>query len=149
MPVVTNRGIMCKVFLFIVIAGIYCDHAFGQDAREQVDTVVAAGNRNASFPGGPDSMMSYFSLNLRYPSKAMEQKLEGEVMVGFEIDELGMIHNALVLSGLDGDCDKEAIRVVGAMPRWVPALQHGKPVKTIFRLPIYFQLPDKPEEQER
>ena len=93
---------MCKVFLFIVIAGIYCDHAFGQDAREQVDTVVAAGNRNASFPGGADSMMNYFSLNLRYPSKAMEQKLEGEVMVGFEIDELGMIHNALVLSGLDG-----------------------------------------------
>lgn len=140
---------MGKAFLFFVIAGISGDCAFGQSAREQVDTVMVSGDRNASFPGGADSMMSYFSLNLRYPSKAMEQKLEGEVMVGFEIDETGVIHNALVLSGLAEDCDKEAIRVVGAMPRWVPALQHGKPVKTLFRLPIYFQLPGKHEEQER
>lgn len=109
-------------------------------AEEQV-----VADQNATFPGGVDSMMQYFSLNLRYPIKAMEKKLEGEVMVGFEIDEQGLIHNALIIAGIGSECDEEALRVVNAMPRWNPAMKQGKPIAVMYRLPIYFQLPDNQE----
>lgn len=146
MAFIANEGIMCKLGLFIVIACLSGSGAFAQD--QQPDTQVVVNESNALFPGGNDSMMRYFSLNLRYPIKAMEQKLEGEVMVGFEIDEQGVIHHALVISGLGAECDREAVRVVSAMPRWTPARRGGKPVKVMYRLPIYFQLPEKQEEHE-
>ncbi len=143
-----NRVCMRKPFFLVVVAGMLGNYAFAQKPGRPEEPVVASTQR-ATFPGGADSMMRYFSLNLRYPTKAMEQKLEGEVMVGFEIDEQGYIHHALVLAGIGGGCDEEAIRVVKQMPRWSPALQEGKPVKILYRLPIYFQLPGKQESYEQ
>lgn len=139
---------MCKLFFLVVAAGMLGNYAFAQEPGKYEDRVVMA-NQRAVFPGGADSMMRYFSLNLRYPTKAMEQKLEGEVMVGFEIDEQGYIHNALIINGIGAGCDEEALRVVRNMPRWIPAVQEGKPVKIIFRLPIYFQLPGKQESYQQ
>ena len=139
---------MCKLFFLVVVAGMLGNSAFAQKPDKPEDQVVVQ-NQKAVFPGGADSMMRYFSLNLRYPTKAMEQKLEGEVMVGFEIDEQGYIHNALVINGIGAGCDEEALRVVRNMPRWAPAVQQGKPVKVMFRLPIYFQLPGKQESFEQ
>lgn len=148
MAVIAKEGIMSKRFFLIVAAGILGNCAFAQETPKSEVPVVLA-DQTAAFPGGTDSMMRYFSLNLRYPSKAMEHKVEGEVMVGFEIDEQGCIHNVLIINGIGTGCDEEALRVVNLMPRWSPALQNGKAVKVMYRLPIYFQLPGKQDEHEQ
>jgi TonB family protein len=148
LAVIAKEGIMCKRFFLVVAAGILGNCAFAQEfSKSEAPAVIV--DRTAAFPGGTDSMMRYFSLNLRYPSVAMEHKVEGEVMVGFEIDEQGSIHNALIINGIDSYCDEEALRVVNRMPRWNPALQKGKAVKVMYRLPIYFQLPGKQDEHEQ
>jgi hypothetical protein len=50
------------------------------------------------------------------------------------------VSNAKVARGIGSGCDEEAVRVVSAMPIWVPGTQKGKPVRVKFNLPIRFKL---------
>ena len=60
----------------------------------------------------------------------------------FVVDENGGISNVEILKGVAGcqDCDKEAIRVVKAMPKWKPGKQTGRAVRVYFNLPINFKI---------
>lgn len=92
------------------------------------------------FPGGVDSMMKFIARNMNYPTKAIENKIEGRVHIQFIIDETGNLIDAKVLRGIGWGCDEEAIRVVNSMPKWTPGTQRNKPVKVRFVLPIRFIL---------
>ena len=45
-----------------------------------------------------------------------------------------------ILKGVHELLDKEAIRVVKAMPNWTPGKQSGQTVRSYFTLPISFKL---------
>jgi TonB family protein len=92
------------------------------------------------FPGGVDKLNRYLTDNLHYPAEAKENSISGTVYVQFVVDKKGQISDAKVLRGIGSGCDEEALRVIRAMPRWKPGMQHGKPVKTRFNLPIKFSL---------
>ena len=93
-----------------------------------------------SFPGGDKALLRFLSENLRYPSMALETKIEGLVVVQFIIDEKGQISAPSILRGIGGGCDEEAIRVVKRMPAWKPGKQRNRPVKVRYNLPVRFQL---------
>jgi protein TonB len=94
-----------------------------------------------SYPGGPQAMMKYLANNIRYPSLARENNLEGKVVVKFTVDRDGSIKDPVVLKdGVGGGCADEAIRVIKSMPKWTPGLQRGNPVKVYFTLPVSFKL---------
>jgi protein TonB len=79
--------------------------------------------------------------NIRYPSLARENNLEGKVVVKFTVDRDGSIKDPVVLKdGVGGGCADEAIRVIKSMPKWTPGLQRGNPVKVYFTLPVSFKL---------
>ena len=92
------------------------------------------------FPGGQSELMAYLSKNIRYPDKAVEEEIQGKVYIGFTVDEKGYITDVKVTRGIGGGCDEEAVRVVKAMPRWKPGTQNGRAVKTMYNLPVRFQL---------
>ncbi|MHB1279261.1 MAG: energy transducer TonB [Bacteroidia bacterium] len=92
------------------------------------------------FPGGTDSMARFIGAHLNYPDSAVENSIQGKVMVQFVIDEEGRVTDPKIVKGLGWGCDEEVLRIVRLMPNWIPGKQKGKPVKIRFVLPIKFQL---------
>lgn len=90
------------------------------------------------FPGG--NVQKWIAKNVKYPVLAMENGIQGKVYIQFVIERDGSITDVKVLRGVDASLDKEAVRVVKAMPKWKPGKQRGKPVRVSYTLPINFQL---------
>lgn len=92
------------------------------------------------FPGGQAAMMKFIADSLRYPSVSCEHRIEGRVVVQFVVDCEGNILNPLVVRSVDPLLDREAIRLVKLMPKWIPGRQNGKPVNVVCLVPIRFKL---------
>ena len=96
--------------------------------------------QNPSFPGGNDALMKWLSKNLKYPASAHDNGIQGRVMVQFVVNKDGSIVDPKVVRSIDPALDKEALRVVSAMPKWQPGKQRGKTVRVRFTLPVLFRL---------
>ena len=92
----------------------------------------------AQFPGGTAGWINYLSSNLQYPSQLIDSGIKGQVVLRFTITPKGKIEDVIVVKSLHPLFDKEAVRVVSESPRWKPAEQLGKKVKTTITQPINF-----------
>lgn len=93
-----------------------------------------------TFPGGEAEMHRFIGENLKYPVVAQEAGIQGRVTIRFVVTKTGAISDVTVIRGIDPACDKEAVRVVKAMPKWIPGKQNGLNVPVYFTLPIVFRL---------
>ena len=93
-----------------------------------------------SFPGGPSALMQYLSSHIKYPVVAEENGIQGRVICTFVVGKDGSISNAQVVKGVDPSLDKEAIRVINSMPKWIPGKQNGSSVNVKYTLPVTFRL---------
>ena len=93
------------------------------------------------FPGGTYAMINYFAANTKYPAEAEAAGKDGKAYVEFIVKKDGSIADvSVVKSSGDASLDKEAVRVVSAMPKWNPGTQGGKPVNVKMTLPVVFKL---------
>ena len=92
------------------------------------------------FHGGKTALVDYLTHNLSYPDAALNQQLEGDVIVAFTIDKDGQILDAEILQGLGLGCDEEVLRLVEDMPDWTPAKIEGKQVACRYILPVQFRM---------
>ena len=97
---------------------------------------AAAESRQCSF----QKIMEYTNENLKYPEEAQAAKIEGTVRIKFVIDEEGMLTSPMIVEGIGGGCDEEALRVLNSMPPWKAGMQDGKAVKVEMELPFRFKL---------
>ncbi len=93
-----------------------------------------------SFPGGEAEMQRFIADNLKYPVVAQESGIQGRVTIRFVVTKNGTISDVQVIRGIDPSCDREAVRVVKMMPKWIPGKQNGLNVPVYFTLPIVFRL---------
>ncbi len=93
-----------------------------------------------SFPGGQEELMRFLAKNIHYPAIAQENGISGKVICQFVVSSDGTVKNIQVLRQLDPSCDKEAVRVLSLMPKWIPGKQNGKPVAVKYTVPIVFRL---------
>ena len=102
------------------------------------------------FPGGQSALMEYLAKNIKYPATAHENGKQGRVIVSFVVKKDGSISDTKVVRGVDPYLDKEAERVITAMPNWKPGKQRGQAVNVRFTVPVTFRLsgpePAKPAE---
>ncbi len=91
-------------------------------------------------PEPPFDINSYLSKNIRYPSAARENEIQGRVVLQFVVDQGGNVTNIEIKKDIGGGCGQEAVRVVKAMPKWKPGKQNGQPVKVYYTLPVSFKL---------
>ncbi|CAN5502861.1 hypothetical protein BH10BAC1_BH10BAC1_15400 [soil metagenome] len=111
--------------------------------KVEADTVpLALVEKIAEFPGGNAAFNKYVSLNMTYPQKEKEDGISGTAYFSFVVELDGSITNVTLLRGVPrgSGCDKEAMRVLSAMPKWSPALKDGKAVKVRMMFPIKFNL---------
>ena len=93
-----------------------------------------------SFPGGQGALMAFLSSNIKYPVVAQENGVQGRVIVGFVVEKDGSITDVKVMRSVDPSLDREAQRVVKAMPRWKPGKQNGSAVRVKYTVPVVFRL---------
>jgi len=92
------------------------------------------------FPDGNNGLVKYLSENVKYPKKALEKGICGKVLVQFVIDDKGKVTKVEVLKGVEKTLDKEAVRVIKSMPKWIPGKKNGKPVKVRYTIPLTFKM---------
>ena len=93
-----------------------------------------------AFPGGPDELMKWLGNNIVYPTIASEQGIQGRVVLKFVVRPDGSIDDVQIVKSLEPSCDREAVRAVKKMPKWIPGRQNGIAVNVWFNLPVQFRL---------
>lgn len=112
-----------------------------EEAEEDDDaTPFIKVDKKASFPGGPAELRKFLQKNLSYPQIALDEHIQGTVILKFVVGKDGTIKKVEVLRSVDPSLDQEAVRVVQSMPKWTPAEQHNKPCASYFTLPVNFKL---------
>lgn len=104
------------------------------------DEVFMFVEQSPQFPGGDRAMLDFIKRNIVYPADARENGQSGKVMVQFVVMKDGSLKDAKVARGVSESLDKEALRVVSLMPRWIPGKQNGQAVNVRYMLPISFVL---------
>jgi periplasmic protein TonB len=107
---------------------------------QQQNTVLTTVEVMPSFKGGEDKMYKWLGNNIKYPQVAKETGISGTVVISFIVEKDGTITNAEIIKAIGGGCDEEALRVIEAMPKWIPGKMKGVPVRVLFTLPIRFTL---------
>lgn len=110
------------------------------DSIQKNNNIYEAVEQMPYFPGGESEMMKFIRENIQYPASAKEYGIQGRVILRFVVTETGTIENITVLRSLDPACDKEAIRLLESMPKWIPGKQNDEIVSVYYTLPIAFKL---------
>ena len=110
------------------------------EAKVDENTIFQVVQEMPEFPGGMAECMKWLNKNVNYPATAMEKGVQGRVIIQFVVNRDGSISEASVARGIDPDLDKEALRVVSAMPNWIPGKQRGQAVRVKYTLPVMFRL---------
>lgn len=97
-------------------------------------------DQQPSFPGGTNALNTFILSNLKYPVWAQEKGIQGKVVVKFIVEKDGSISNVEVDRSVSTSLDNEAMRVVKAMPKWIPGQINGKAVKVECSHPFVFRL---------
>ena len=104
------------------------------------EKVFVAVEQMPQFPGGDAELMKYLSKNIKYPTMAMENNVQGRVVVQFVVTKTGAIGEVKVIRSVDRDLDREAIRVCKSLPRFIPGKMNGQAVNVWYTLPVNFKL---------
>ena len=119
---------------------VIIQHSSSDNAMdEELNCVFVVVESMPQFPGGESALHAFLSQNLKYPEKAMKEKISGRVILQFTVDKNGDISDIVVVRGVSPELDAEAIRVIKSMPRWIPGKQRGKTVAVKYTLPINFK----------
>ena len=93
----------------------------------------------SEYPGGAAAWQRYLNRNLRYPQEAIDNEVQGAVVVQFIVDKEGNVSDVEAISGPQ-ELRAEAVRVIKKSGKWTPAVQNGRQVKSYKKQPIVFRL---------
>lgn len=132
-----------SVYLIFNIALFCCSTVFSQSN----DSIIEIGNGLVEYmpkyENGYLGLLQFIETNIQYPSKALEDSIEGVVYVSFIVDISGKTSNHKILRGIREDIDNEALRVIKLLIFEKPATLRGKPIKYEYLMPINFIMNNK------
>ena len=94
------------------------------------------------YPGGDQKLMDYITSHIIYPERAEENGIEGRVVCQFVVEKDGSLSDITIVRSVDPDLDREAIRVVKSMDKWLPGILNHEKVRVKYTLPVKFELPE-------
>lgn len=94
-----------------------------------------------TYPGGTAALLTNIAKKVRYPAIAMENNIQGKVVVRFIVEKDGSITNAEVIKSVNADLDREALRVVKSLGKMSsPGKINGRAVRSYYSVPINFKM---------
>ena len=137
-----KKLLLCFVLLFAVSA-VNAKGSVGDELSYLIteDQVLEVVEQMPTYPGGQKALLQYISDNIKYPSVAQENGIQGRVLVRFVVKKDGSVGEVQVLRGVHETLDKEAVRLMKSLPcKFTPGKQNGRPVNVWFTMPISFKL---------
>ena len=110
------------------------------DPDKEETKVYDVVERMPCFPGGNQKMQNFIEKNLHYPKECAEKEIQGRVIIALVVERNGTLTNIRVVKSVNPALDKEAMRIVNLMPKWIPGRQSYKTVRVKYIIPITFQL---------
>lgn len=101
------------------------------------------------YPGGTNALMTYLRDNIKYPAEAAKAGIQGKVIVQFVVGKDGTVRDVKPIRNISPELDAEAVRVVAAMPKWVPGYQRGEAVNVRYTLPVNFRMDGRPGSESQ
>lgn len=92
------------------------------------------------YPGGSQAFRAFISENLRYPDQALQNGLQGSVIVGYDVFDTGEVGNIHIIKGLGYGCDEEAVRLIGLLS-FEKVRNRGLRLRMGTKTTIHFRLP--------
>ena len=108
--------------------------------EEDEATIFVNVAKMPQYPGGIKKMYEFINSKIQYPSVAAESDIQGTVFLKFVVSKNGMVSKVQVVRGVDPTLNREAVRVVRMLPRFIPGEQRGKKVNVWYQLPVKFKL---------
>ena len=105
--------------------------------REFTSKVYDVVDEHPHFPGGNGALLDWLSKNIHYTSGCAS--IQGRVVVSFFVEPDGSLSDIELVRKVAPELDEEVLRVVKAMPKWIPASQNNKPIRAKFTMPITFR----------
>jgi len=93
----------------------------------------------SEYPGGPPAWQRYLHKNFNYPEEAVNNDIQGTVVVRFIVDREGNVSDVEAISG-PNELRDEAMRVIRKSGKWVPTLQNGRQVKSYKSQSVQFKI---------
>ena len=94
-----------------------------------------------SFQGGDlNTFRNWVQQNVKFPQIALENGIQGRVVLSFVIEKVGRLTNIQVLQTPDRSLSDEAIRVLSKSPKWSPGKQRNQVVRVKYTLPVDFRV---------
>ncbi len=107
-----------------------------KEIQDNKDSVYIVAEKHPEFPGGQGALLNYLNKTLRYPDEERDNNIQGLVIVSFVVRKDGSITDIKILKGATPNLDAEAMRVVKAMPAWIPGERDGEALNVGINLPI-------------
>jgi protein TonB len=107
--------------------------SFAQESK-----IYTTSDTKPIYPGGKLALAKFLKDNVKYPEEAKAANKKGTVVVSFIVEKSGALTGLEVINGIGKGCDVEALRIVRKMPKWIPGLVGGKPVRALHKLSIAF-----------
>ena len=104
------------------------------------EEIFKAVEQMPTFPGGDAELMKWLRDHIQYPTVAMENNIQGRVVVQFVVTKTGKVGEVKVVRSVDRDLEKEAIRVCKSLPDFIPGRMNGQAVNVWYTLPVQFKL---------
>ncbi|MFZ4399889.1 MAG: energy transducer TonB [Bacteroidales bacterium] len=104
------------------------------------DKLIMSIEKLPMFQGGENARIAFIQNNIKYPSLAMENNIEGIVFVNFIVESDSSITHIVISKGIGWGCDEEVIRLINSMPKWIPCVKGKKPIRCQLSMPINFTL---------
>lgn len=134
---------MKKLALILATLLMTASYATAQKEDNNYEESICIGTfigKSPEFPGGIDSLAKFICSNLKYPEDAKKDSIQGRVICRFTIDTDGSVTDIQVLRSVHPSLDTEAVRVISAMPKWMPAETDGKKTRCKFVFPVVFKM---------
>ena len=112
-------------------------------APEPIDTgniIFEVVEQMPQFPGGEAALLEFISKNItRQPMAQSNNGIGEKVICRFIVEKDGSITNITILRSLNPACDKEAIRVLKLLPKFIPGKLNGRVVRVYYTLSVIFK----------
>jgi hypothetical protein len=119
------------IVVFFFAGDLYAQDTIATRSNDTTDRIITICEQMPYFPGGENAFQNYLSQNIHWPDSATG----GTAYVRFVIEGDGSVSNVTCVKGDPYFC-AECVRVVGAMPKWVPGWFNGKPARVEMVVPI-------------
>lgn len=107
---------------------------------EEAEKTYSIVDMQPIYPGGEAALLRDIGANLKYPASAVEQKIEGTVVLRFLIGKDGKVGKVVVQRSLSKDCDRAAVDAVKKLRKFYPGIKNDKHVAVWFTIPVRFSL---------